>query len=121
MTKTTPTSIEYSFSNGVNFIGTIDQVIAYANLIKEDIDPTRLGGAVPKGYYYSSKHGLLKISDMDTVHLVYALNKRTIDFYNNLRPKTKDFDLRQYLEDYLTLTESPEIEEMYTELSKRKK
>lgn len=122
MPASTPTtSIEYVFSNGVNFTGTIEQVLAYAQLIKEPINPTRLGGVVPKGYYFSSTHGYLKISEMDTVHLVNALNKRTVDYYNNIRPKTKDFDLKQYLSDYLALTESSEIEEIYTELSKRKR
>lgn len=122
MPASTPTtSVEYNFSNGVAFRGTAEQLIQYATLVGESINPTRLGGVVPKGYYFSSAHGLVKIADMDTVHLVNALNKRTVDYYTKIRPLTKDFDLKQYLADYLALTDSPEIEEMFTELSKRKK
>jgi len=114
--------IEYVFENGVTLSGTAEKLLAYAAFIGESINPTRLGGAIPKGYYYSTTHGLVKISDMDTVHLVNALNKRTVDYYNNIRPKhLKDFDLKKYLADYLALCDAPEIEEMYSELSKRKK
>lgn len=119
--STPKTSIDYVFSNGVSFSGTIEQVMQYAALLGETINPTRLGGVVPSGYYYSTTRGLLKISDMDTIHLVNALNKRSVDYYNNLRPKTKDFDLKEYLQAYIALVDSPEIEEMYKELSKRKK
>lgn len=115
------TTIEYSFSNGVTLNGTAEQLLKYAAFIGESINPTRLGGVIPKGYYYSTSHGLMKIADMDTVHLVNALNKRTVDYYNNIRPKHKEFDLKQYLHDFLSLVESPEIEEMYMELSSRKK
>jgi hypothetical protein len=118
---TKPSTVEYVFSNGVTLTGTADQLLQYASLIKETIDPTRLGGSVPKGYYFSTTHGLLKIADMDTVHLVNALSKRTVDYFTNIKPKTKDFDLKAYLQSYLALTESPEIEEMYLELSRRKK
>lgn len=122
MPASTPaTTVEYIFSNGVTLNGTAEQLLQYATLIGESINPTRLGGVIPRGYYYSTSHGLVKISDMDTVYLVNALNKRTVDYYSKIRPKTKDFDLKQYLSDYLALTDSPEIEEMFTELSKRKK
>ena len=122
MAASTPTTtVEYSFSDGVTLTGTAEKLLKYAAFIGESINPTRLGGIIPRGYYYSTSHGLVKISDMDTVHLVNALNKRTVDYYNNIRPKHKDFDLKQYLADYLALTESPEVEEMFTELSKRKK
>jgi hypothetical protein len=116
-----PSTVEYVFSNGVTLTGTADQLLQYAKLIGEVVDPTRLGGSVPKGYYFSSSHGLIKISEMDTVHLVNALSKRTVDYFTNIRPKHKDFDLKAYLAEYLALTESPEIEEMYMELSRRKK
>ncbi len=116
-----PTTFEYVFENGVTLTGTAEQLLQYAGLIGEIVNPARFGGTIPKGYYHSSTHGLVKISDMDTVHLVNALNKRTVDYYNAIRPKHKDFDLKKYLSDYLALTDSPEIEEMYSELSKRKK
>lgn len=119
--STTITTVEYSFSDGVTLTGTAEQLLKYAAFIGESINPTRLGGVIPRGYYFSTSHGLVKIADMDTVHLVNALNKRTVDYYNNIRPKTKDFDLKQYLHDFLSLVESPEIEEMYMELSGRKK
>lgn len=114
-------TVEYTFSNGVTLTGTADKLLQYAKIVGESIDPVRLQGEVPSGYYLSATEGLIEISKMETVHLVYALNKRTINYFDSLKPKGKVFDLRQYLNSYLALVDSPEIFEMFTELSNRVK
>lgn len=112
--------IKYKFANGVTITGSAEQVLEYAKLIGEVVDPKNLGDAIPRGYYDSKTKGLLKISEMADFHIVNALNKLCVDYYSSLKP-TKDLDLKEYLKKFVGLTDDPEIEDLYTELVNRTK
>jgi hypothetical protein len=112
--------IKYKFSNGVTITGTAQQVLDYAKMVGEVVDPKNLGDVIPRGYYDSKTKGLLKISEMVDHHIVNALNKLTIDYYTALKPG-KDLDLKKYLVSFVGLTNDPEVEDLYTELVKRAK
>lgn len=110
--------MEYIFKNGAKITGTAEHILGYAKLVGEHIDP-KLLGEIPKGYYLSETKGLLPIKEMQTIHIVHALNKRTVEYFQALKPNPKDFDLKNYLITYINLTQRPEIEELFMELSKR--
>jgi hypothetical protein len=112
--------IKYKFSNGVTITGTAQQVLDYAKMVGEVVDPKNLGDVIPRGYYDSKTKGLLKISEMADLHIVNSLNKLTVDYYSALKP-TKDFDLKKYLVSFVGLTNDPEVEDLCTELVKRAK
>lgn len=111
--------IKYKFKNGVNFTGTAQQILDYAKMLGESIDASRFETSLPRGYYLSTTQGPLKISEMDTGHIVNSLNKLTVDYYLALKP-TRSFDLIEYLTKFVGLTNNPQIEDLYVELTKRK-
>lgn len=111
----------YEFNNGLTITGSIEQIIEISTKIGEPIDATRLG-IVPKGFYQSSTKGLVAIKDMNTVHIINALTKRTISYYENIKPKKgEELDLATYLKNYISLTDDAQVEELYTELIERQK
>ena len=112
--------IKYKFDNGVTITGTAKQILEYAKIIGEVVDPKNLGDLIPRGYYDSKTKGLLKISEMADFHIINALNKLTVDYFLALKP-TKELVLAEYLRKFVALTENPEIEDLYTELVNRAK
>lgn len=116
--KETKAELSYTFKNGVVFTGTLDQIIQYGSLVKEVVDFKKFE-AVPRGYYQSSAKGLIKISDMDTFHIVNSLNKATIQYFTGLKPNSDAFDLEGYLLQYTSFANNPAVEDLYTELVHR--
>lgn len=112
-------NIKYTFKNGVEFNGTAQQILDYAKMLGESIDATRFDSSLPRGYYLSTTKGPLKISDMETSHIVNSLNKMTVDYYLSLKPN-KTFNLTEYLAKFVGLIDNPQVEDLYTELTKRK-
>lgn len=112
-------NIKYKFKNGVEFNGTAQQILDYAKLLGESIDASRFETSLPRGYYLSATNGPVKISDMETSHIVNSLNKITVDYYLSLKP-SKSFNLSEYLTKFVGLTNNPQVEDLYTELTKRK-
>jgi len=110
----------YKFKNGVEFNGTAQQILDYAKLLDEPIEATQFGTEIPRGYYLSESKGLLQISEMETEHIVHALNKVTVNYYLALKP-TRKFNLSEYLAKFVGLVEVPQVEDLYTELNKRNK
>lgn len=110
----------YSFSNGVTINGTAEQILKAAEAFGEKIDPVMLG-IIPAGFYVSSDGELKEISKMHTQYIINALLKRTLEHFESIRIKkiTDDSELPQFLVNYVNLTENPQIEALYTELTKR--
>lgn len=116
----------YNFTNGLTITGTLEQILDIAAKLGETVDATQLG-IVPKGYYQSETKGLIRISDMNEIHIINALTKRTIGYYESIRPKKGEakIDVKELIKDYLTkfvaLTDDLQIEELYSELVNRTK
>ena len=109
---------KFKFKNGVEFVGTPLQIMEYAKLVGESIDTDKLPLAGLRGYYVSSTKGLLKISGMETTHIINALTKRTVEYFQALKT-TSDKDLTKYLKGFIALPEDPIIEDLYGELVSR--
>lgn len=109
---------KFKFKNGVEFVGTAHQIMEYAKLIGESIDTDKLPVAGIRGYYVSASRGLLKISDMETHHIINALTKRTVEYFQALKV-TSEGDLEKYLKGFISLTEDTAIEDLYGELVSR--
>lgn len=115
---TSKAELNYKFANGVTITGTLDQILQYATLVKEVVQFANFD-AVPRGYYESDTKGLVKISEMNTFHIVNALNKATVQYYTRLKPDPTTFNLAQYLKDFVGLANNPVIEDFYSELVRR--
>jgi len=110
----------YKFKNGVEFIGTAQQILDYAKLLGEPIDAKQFETSLPRGYYLSETKGLVQISEMETNHIVNSLNKLTVEYFLALKPN-KSFNLAEYLKKFVSLVEVPQVEDLYTELNRRNK
>lgn len=115
----------YNFANGATMTGTIEQILTVAATLGETVDATQLG-IVPKGYYQSETKGLIAIKDMNEIHIINALTKRTIAYYESIRPKkgeklTTEEVIQNYLAKFVALTDDLQIEELYSELARRVK
>jgi len=110
----------YVFSNGVSITGTAEQIVKAAEAFGEKINPKMLG-IIPTGFYLSSDGELKEIATMNTQYIINALLKKTIEHFESIRIKkiTNDSELAKFLVDYVNLTENPQIEALYSELTKR--
>jgi hypothetical protein len=108
---------DYKFKNGVTFKGTVDQILAYAKTIGEELDGDKLTNA-PRGYYFSKTRGLLKISEMETTHIINALTKHTVDYYEQLGKRNR-YDTKAFVGGFTALTANPVVEDLFTELTRR--
>jgi hypothetical protein len=111
--------MNYTFKNGAKVEGTIDQINLIAKSLKETINPKNLGGDAPKGYYISSTRGIIKISEMQDIHLRNALLKQSKTYFETLQ-KEKGLKNTDFCSKYVGLTDKTLVIELYTELSKRK-
>lgn len=111
--------ITYEFADGSSMTGTADQILAYAKVMGLSINTKKLGIATPRGFYASRSTGLIKISEMDTNHIINCLNKLTIDYYTDLKERFKEMSINSYLKQFTGLTENSEIEDLFGELQIR--
>ena len=109
---------DYKFRNGVVFKGTVDQILDYATTIGEELDVEKLTDA-PRGYYFSKTRGLLKISEMETTHIINALTKHTVGYYEQLGKRNR-YDAQTFVNGFTALTANPIVEDLFTELTRRK-
>jgi hypothetical protein len=109
---------DYKFKNGVTFKGTVEQIADYAKTIGEELDVEKLPNA-PRGYYFSKTRGVLKISEMETTHIVNALTKHTVDYYEELGKRNR-YDATAFVKGFTSLTANPIVEDLFTELTRRK-
>jgi hypothetical protein len=110
--------INYKFSTGLEVNGTVDEVAAIAKSLGLTIDATKFGGKVPKGYYPSESKGLIQIKEMKDYHIRRALLKRAKDYLSTVY-EAKETN-KKFLEKFLSLATDPIIEDLFTELEKRK-
>lgn len=111
--------IKYQLKNGATVSGTLEQVADLVKAAGEVLDTSKLGKKVPKGYYTSSKKGLIKISEMDTAHIRNSLLKRTKTYYENLASE-KSVATPVFVKKFTALTDDGTIQELFAELTKRK-
>lgn len=111
--------LTYEFSDGSSMTGTADQILKYAKTMGLAIDTKKLGIATPRGYYSSRSKGLVKISEMDNIHIINCLNKLTIEYYTELKEHFREMSVASYLKLFVGLTENSEIEDLFLELQKR--
>lgn len=108
--------VTYTFKNGTIVKGTVEQILAVANILKETVDLSKL----PRepGYYKSASKGLVKISQMNDIHLKNALCKSIKNFYEKLAaaPYT---DLATFEAMSTSLAADPVVSDLYKEVTAR--
>lgn len=109
----------HKFKNGVSLTGTFDQIKQYADLVGETLDINKFKGSRPSGFYLSESKGtFVKISDMETSHIIYALNKHAVKYLTEL-PKKSKMNVEEYIKMFLNLADDLLINDLFTELSSR--
>lgn len=110
--------ISYKFPTGLEVNGSIDEIEKIAKSLGLKVDYTKFGDKIPKGYYPSESKGLTKIKDMSEFHIRRALLKRAKDYISTVY-EAKESNAK-FLEKFLNLANDPIIEDLFTELQKRK-
>lgn len=100
----------YKFKSGTEVTGTVEEIQKIGKALGESVDLS--------GFYESSTHGLVKISEMATPHLRNAIVKATKDRLETIRKK-KLTD-KEFVNEYLNVGEDKTIVNLFTELNKRK-
>lgn len=108
--------LSYTFKNGTVVNGTLEQILQVAEILGEKVDNLE---EIPSGYYPSSSRGLVRIEDMNEVHIKNAINKIAYTYYQNLGKE--DIDIGEYCARFVLLAEEPKLQELYGELLKRSK
>ena len=110
--------IKYTFENGLEINGTIDQIEKVANSMKLKVNYSKIG-IRPNGYFKSVSKGMVKIEEMNTYHLRRALLKTAKDFYTGMyNPKHSN---KEFLQAFISMPTNEVVIELYSELEKRKK
>jgi hypothetical protein len=109
---------KYKLKSGAEISGTVEQILATAKAVGETVDLSRLDVTSLKGYYKSDKMGLIKISDMNEMHLRNAIIKQTKRYFESL-VNVKGLTKTQWLQKYVGLAEDSIIVELTNELIKR--
>ncbi len=106
----------YKFKNGSSINGNVAQIMEVAKILGEEVDAAQLG-IIPKGYYMSETKGLIKISDMNPLHIKNALTKATYTYFQNIGKEK--ISLKEYLQKFLAFTDSEQIVDLFEELVKQ--
>lgn len=117
--KTNIKHMNYHFKNGLKVEGTYEQIITIAKTIKEPIEPGKIVGEIPRGFYISEKNGIMKISDMNDIHIRNALLKQSKQHFEFLQ-KEKNIKNTEFLQKFMALADKPTVTDLFSELSKRK-
>ena len=106
--------LTYTFKNGSVVNGTLDQIMKMAAILGETVVGIT---DVPKGYYHSGTKGIMKIADMNEVHIKNALNKIAYSYYQNLGKEK--IEIYEYLKKFTELVQEPKLNELFEELQSR--
>ena len=118
-TKETTAKISYTFKNGVEIKGSLEQILKTADSFGEKVDFSTLDlKSVPRGYYPSETKGLTPIKDMNDYHIRRALVKRAKDYYAGVF-KTEDSN-SQFLYKFTNMADDSIVFDLFKELSSRK-
>jgi len=107
----------YQFKSGAKVEGSVEQILAIAKSLGEVVDLSKITGPLPNGFYLSSTHGVMKISDMNEAHIRNALIKRSKEYYENLRKRKLKVD--EFMVEYTKLGDDSVVTELFTELASR--
>lgn len=105
----------YMFPTGLKVEGTFDEVLSVANAMGFKIEGDF---PAPTGYYRSETKGLVKISEMDSIHLRNSLKKLARDYYST--KTSNDMTNAEFLEFFAKMAEDAKICELWQELYNRK-
>ena len=111
--------VNYTFPDGTEFKGTIDQLTKVASALGLKISLKTF----PKGFYPSESKGLVKISEMNEFHIRRALLKASRSYYalkGGPFENDKDLTNEQFLTAYTGLANLQVVQDLYSELEKRK-
>ena len=104
--------VEYSFKDGTTIKGTMEDIINFARIKGEPIN--FLGDYAPEGYYNSESKGLIKISEMNPVHIKNALNKVAFTYFKELGKAP--LSNKQYCRKFTELATLPKVQELFEAL-----
>lgn len=108
--------MKYVFSNGSQVEGTLEQIMKVAEVFGEKVDKAKILER-PKGYYFSESKGVVKISDMNEVHIRNAITKSTIKYFSEL---PKAVPISDWMASYFNFQEDILLQELFEELETRK-
>ena len=100
--------MKYTYKNGVTIDGTKDQILAVGKTFGELISFI--------GYYESASKGLIKISDMDSIHIKNVIKKEMRDKLDSLNVRQDD---RSFIRELLNLPSDELIKNLFDELATR--
>jgi hypothetical protein len=109
--------VNYTFDDGLEITGTIDQITLIAKSLKRKLDASKFD-SIPKGYYMSEMAGLIKLDEMNELHLRRALLKRAKAFYDEI-PVNADDSIQTFLLKFTDLGLDPIVIDLFTELDRR--
>lgn len=111
--------MNYTLKNGTKLEGSLEQIMSICKSVGETVDLKQIEGKeTPEGYYMSGSKGLIKISDMNSMHLRNALLKLSKDYFENLGSK-KTLSNYDFLNEFVGLADNPKVIELYNALGKK--
>lgn len=110
--------MKYKLKSGAEVSGSIEEIMKVAKALGEILDLSKLG-AIPAGYYESSHDGLIKISDMNDMHIRNALLKLSKKHFETLGSQ-KSLSNKEFMKQYTELTDDKVVFDLFNELNKRK-
>ena len=113
--------VKYTFDDGLEITGTIDQLQTIAKTLGRKLDASKLID-LPNGYYVSESSGLIKISEMNEYHLRRSLLKRAKTYYSeifNAEIFNAEDSIPTLLDKFTNIGNDPVVVELFTELNKR--
>ena len=116
----TDSKVSYTFKNGLEVKGTVEEIATIAKTLKLELDLTDLynkNGLVPEGYYKSESKGVIEIKGMSDIHLRRALLKRAKQFYTDVFDKNDTN--KQFLFNFTSMAGDKVVVALYNELAKR--
>ena len=114
---TTGSAISYTFENGLEVKGTIDQLEAIATSMKLSLNYKSIGHR-PVGFYPSTSKGMVKMSSMNDYHLRRALLKEAKEYFTGVY--ASEYSNVAFLNKFMKMADQPLVVELFTELSTRK-
>lgn len=105
----------YNFSNGSTIEGDLEQLVKIAEILGEKLDTSKIHERA-KGYYLSNSKGVIKISEMNDIHLRNAIQKATVTYFSNI---SRTISNEQWMNQYLSFQDDSLVQELFAELQKR--
>jgi len=114
--------LEYTFQDGLKVSGSLEQILSIGQLKKEVVNLQQIAGVDGvsiSGYYNSKTKGLIKISDMNNVHLMNSFCYSARTLYEKLSKKTKELSCSDFVKEIQTLSSDSLLTDLANEINKR--